>query len=85
MAARAQPTEFHRVTWGHPTVYHRLLFNKQRLHSKDKNEGPQGAVHGSDDVWAATGMPTTHQPPLSDILDVLVTRLLEPRQQLLLT
>ena len=84
VAIRAQAMEFYRVTRGHPTVYHSLLFNKQ-LHSKGKKEGPQVAVHGSDDVCVATGILTTHQPRLSEILDILITRLLQPRQKLLLT
>lgn len=59
-------------------------FNKQ-LHSKRKKAGPQVATHGSDDVCVAAGILTTHQPQLSEILDILITRLLEPRQKWLLT
>lgn len=84
MAIRAQSMEFYRVTRGHPMVYHSLSCNKQQLHSKDKKEGLQVAVHRSD-VCVATGILTTHQPQLSEILDVLITRLLEPREKLLLT
>lgn len=53
---------FYRVTRGHPTVHHSLLRSKQQLHSKDKKEGLQVAVQGSDDVCVATGTLTTHWP-----------------------